>query len=91
MGKRALENRVKKLQELEKQIAELEAEADAVRDEIKADMEAKGVDEIETQNYKVRWKEIVSNKFDSKAFKKDYETLYNHFLRKSVSKRFTIA
>ena len=41
MGERALENRVKKLQEIEKQIAALEAEAEKVREEIKEDMKAK--------------------------------------------------
>ena len=91
MGERAIENRINKLQELETQIASLEAQAEKLRDEIKADMEAKGVDEIKTKSHTIRWKEIVSNKFDTKTFKKDYETLYNHFLRKSVSKRFTIA
>ena len=91
MGERALENRVKKLQEIENQIKALEAEADKVREEIKEDMKAKGVDEIETKNFTIRFKEVVSNKFDSKAFKKEYENLYNLFTKKSSCKRFTIA
>ena len=90
MGERALENRVKKLQEIESQIKALEAEADKVREEIKEDMEAKGVDEIATKNFKIRWKEIVSNRFDSKAFQKEYKDLYNNFVKSSISKRFTI-
>lgn len=91
MGERAIENRIRKLKEIEAQQKALEAQADALRAEIKADMESKGVDEIKTPNFIVRWKEIINNRFDSKTFQAENEALYKKYLRQSESKRFTIA
>ena len=67
MTERMIENRIKKLRELEAQQKELEAAAEAIRAELKADLEEKGVDELKTKNFIVRWKEIISNRLDGKA------------------------
>lgn len=91
LGNRAIENRVAKLKELEEQAKALETEMEAIKSELKADMEEKGVDEVETAHYKIRWKEIESSRFDTAAFKKEFTELYNKYIKKSVSKRFTIA
>ena len=91
MTERMIENRVKKLRELEAQQKELEAQAEAIRAELKADLEEKGVDELKTTNFLLRWKEIVSNRIDSKALKAALPDVYGQFCRASVSRRFTIA
>lgn len=91
MTERMIENRVKKLQELEAQQKELEAAADAIRAELKADMEEKGLDELKTQNFILRWKEIISNRLDSKALKAALPDVYGQFCKASTSRRFTIA
>ena len=49
MTERMIENRIKKLRELEAQQKELEAAAEAIRAELKADLEEKGVDELKTK------------------------------------------
>ena len=54
MGERAIENRVKKLQEIEAMQKELEAQAEAIKAEIKADMESKGIEELKTKNFVIR-------------------------------------
>ena len=90
MGNIAIENRINKLQELEAQIEALKAEADEIRNEIKADMDAKGVDELRTKNFVVRWKEIVTNRFDSKSFKAKMPELYHQFVKPASSRRLTI-
>ena len=91
MTDRQIENRIKKLQEIEAQTAALEKEADAIRAEIKADMEAKGIDELQTKNFFIRWKEIISNRLDSKALKDQMPDVYRMFIKQNSSKRFTIA
>lgn len=91
LGNRAIENRVAKLQALEEQAKAIEAQMETIKSELKADMEEKGVDEIETAHYKIRWKLIESNRFDTAAFKKEFTELYNRYIKKSFSKRFTIA
>lgn len=43
MTERMIENRVKKLSALEEQIAQLQEQADAIKGELKADLEEKGL------------------------------------------------
>lgn len=90
MTDRMIENRLRKLQALEAQIAEIEKEAEAVRAELKADLEAKGQEEITTAHgLIVRWKTIISSRFDSAAFRKAHGDLYKAFQIPSESHRFT--
>lgn len=91
MTEKMIENRVKKLQSLEAQQKELEAQAEAIRAELKEDLEKKGVDELQTKNFILRWKEIVSNRLDSKSLKAAFPSIYEQFCRASTSRRFTIA
>lgn len=91
MTERRIERRIAKIKEIEAQIAELEKEADAIRNEIKQDMEQKGVDEMATRNFVIRWKEVSTNRLDGKALKKALPEIYNQFVKPSTSRRFTIA
>ena len=91
MTERMIENRVKKLRELEAQQKELEAQAEAIRAELKADLDEKGVDELKTKNFILRWKEIISNRLDGKALKAALPDVYGQFCKASTSRRFTIA
>ncbi|WP_300414597.1 hypothetical protein [uncultured Oscillibacter sp.] len=91
MTERMIENRVKRLQEIEAQQKELETAAEAIRAELKADMEEKGLDELKTKNFILRWKEIISNRLDSKALKAALPDVYGQFCKTSASRRFTIA
>ena len=90
MGERALENRIKKLKELEAQQKELAEQAEKIKAEIKADMQAKGQEEIHTCNFIVRLKEVVTNRFDSKLFAKEHKSLYEAYTKPQSCMRFTI-
>lgn len=91
MGERALRNRVEKLMEIEKQQKALQEQADKLKEEIKADMEAKGQDELRVGDYIVRFKEILTTRFDSKRFKEEHGRLFEAYLKPAATKRFTIA
>ena len=91
MTNRQLDNRVKKIQALEAQIKELEAQADALRDEIKADLSDKGEDEHNTGAFIIRWKEIISNRLDSKALKAALPDVFAMYTTQSSSRRFTVS
>ena len=91
MTERMIENRFKRLQEIEAQQKEMETAAEAIRAELKADMEEKGLDELKTKNFILRWKEIISNRLDSKALKAALPDVYGQFCKTSASRRFTIA
>ena len=91
MTDRQLNNRITKLQAIEAQQKELEAQAEAIRAEIKADLEAKGEDEHNTGSFIVRWKEIVSRRLDSKALKAALPDVFAAYSKESSSRRFSIA
>jgi len=91
MTEKMIENRIKKLRDIEAQQKELETAAEAIRAELKADLEQKGVDELKTKNFILRWKEIITSRLDSKALKAALPDVYGQFCRTSASRRFTIA
>lgn len=91
MTERMIENRIKKLQAIEAQQKALEEQAEALRAELKSDLEEKGLDELQTANFLIRWKEIASNRLDSKALKATFPDIYNQFVKQISSRRFTVA
>lgn len=91
MTNRQLDNRVKKIQAIEAQIKELETQADALRDEIKADLTEKGEDEHNTGSFIIRWKEIFSSRLNSKALKAALPDVFAAYTKQSSSRRFTVS
>ena len=70
---------------------EIRAEADTIRDSIKAEMLAQGVEEMEAGKYIIRWTPILSNRFDATTFKRLYAALYKDFTKQVSSRRFTVS
>ena len=91
MSKNDIITKIETIRELEELIAEASAEADALRDAIKQHMLSTDTEEMECGQYMVRYQSIVSNRFDSSAFKKAHLDLYKSFIRQTTSKRFSIA
>ncbi len=91
MNKDELLKQVKTLKELKVMAEELQAEITAIEDSIKAEMTEQNVSELQVDVFKIRWTTVVSNRFDTSAFKKVYMDLYNQFTKQSETKRFTIA
>ncbi len=91
MNKDELLKQVKTLKELKVMAEELQAEITTIEDSIKAEMTEQNVSELQVDVFKIRWTTVVSNRFDTSAFKKVYMDLYNQFTKQSKTKRFTIA
>ena len=91
MTDRQINNRINKLQGIEAQVKELEAQAEAIRSELKADLESKGEDEHNTGSFVIRWKEIISRRLDGKALKAALPDVFATYSRENTSRRFTIA
>ena len=91
MSKMELIAKVELLNEYEAMIEELKTEAEAVRDSIKAEMMERETEELIAGSYIIRWTSVLSNRFDSTAFKKGYGDLYKAFTKQSASRRFTIS
>lgn len=83
--------KIEELKELEELLEEVKAEADAIRDDLKQTMLDRGTEELEAGKYILRYQSIVSNRFDSSAFKKALPDLYKSFTKQSISRRFSVA
>lgn len=86
-----LEARIEKLQEWEALAAEAMAEADTIRDSIKNEMQNRNTEELQAGRFIIRWTSVVSNRFDSSAFKRVHGELYKAFCKAVQSRRFTIS
>ena len=71
-------------------IAELEAEAEALTDKIKAVMVERGEETLAGDGWKASWKNVTSSRFDSKAFKADHSDLYGAYCKPTTTMRFTV-
>ena len=86
-----LESKVRELHQLQALIDEATAEAESIKDVIKASMTAQGVDEVRAGEYKVSWKPVTASRFDSKAFKADHADLYGQYSKTITARRFCVA
>lgn len=91
MSKNELVAKIEALNEWEAVIEEAKAEAEAIRDSIKAEMMERDTEELAAGKYIVRWTSVLSNRFDTTAFEKVYGDLYKAFTKQSQSRRFTIS
>ena len=82
--------KVEQLKELENLLEEVKVEAEAIRDEIKQEMMARDTEELEAGQYIVRWTFILSNRFDTTAFKRVMPDVYKAYTKQISSRRFTI-
>lgn len=86
-----METKIKKMQEWEQLAAEAKAEAEALRDEIKAEMLAKDTEEMTVGQFIVRWTSVLSNRFDTSTFKKEHAEMYKQYTKQTSSRRFSVA
>ena len=83
--------KVEQLKELEELLEEVKAEAESFRDEIKQEMMAQDTEELEAGQYIIRWTSVLTNRFDTTAFKKVLPDVYKAYTKQITSRRFSIA
>lgn len=66
-------------------------EREALEAVIKEAMEHDGMEEASYGRYIVRYTSVLSNRFDSTAFKKEYPEVYLAYTKQVGSKRFTVS
>lgn len=72
-------------------IKQAEAELAKYEAEVKDRMTTSGIDEILGNEHHATYREVVQNRFDSKAFKADHADMYTAYQKPSSSMRFTFA
>lgn len=90
MSKTKLQAMVEELVSLRELAVELADEITAIEDTLKADMQRQGVDTIEAGKHTIRYALIKSSRFDSKAFRAAYPSIYEQYTKPTESRRFTV-
>lgn len=83
--------KVRSLKELETLISEAQAELDSIKDELKAEMTNRNTEELDVDVFKIRYKTVKSNRFDTTTFKSTHKDLYEQYTKQTESRRFTVA
>ena len=91
MSRQDIEGKVQEIRELKRMQEELSAELEALTCEIKAHMDAEGVDTISGTDWKVTYKAVTSSRIDTAALKKALPDLAQQFTRTTTARRFCIA
>ena len=91
MTQKEIEGKITELKEYKRLAEDLDAQITALENEIKAEMEAQNTDTLITTLFKVTWKKVISNRFDTSSFKAKYSDLYAQFTKPVESKRFLVA
>ncbi|MDR1691900.1 MAG: hypothetical protein LBR72_00940 [Oscillospiraceae bacterium] len=86
------------MHEIAKQVAEYKSLKTSIKDlefrlnEVEAVIKAYmgDIEELMVDGTKVRWKTVAQNRFDTAAFRARHEALYEAFLVRSETRRFTV-
>ena len=86
-----IQAQIESLRALEELIEEAKAEAETLRDAIKQELLSREVEELSVGHYIVRWTSVLSQRFDTTAFKKVMPEVYKAYTKQVSSRRFTIS
>ena len=89
MSENDIIRKVKLLREMQRMAEDAQAEAEALKDEIKAYMGDS--EELRAREYKITWKAVESSRVDVKALEKAMPEVVQAFTRKTKSRRFCVA
>ncbi|MDE6671302.1 MAG: hypothetical protein K2K16_03810 [Ruminococcus sp.] len=82
--------KIRQIKELEQQKKQTEETISALKEEIKAYMDKNKTSELKVDIFTAHYTETETERFDSKAFRNADEELYNQFVKKVTTKRFSI-
>ena len=89
MSSQELESKCRELRQLQSLIDEAQAEADSIRDAIKAAMGAS--ESMTAGEYKITWKSVTSARIDTSALKKALPDVAERFIKETTVRRFSVA
>lgn len=89
MSTTEITSKIKELRELQALIEEAQAEAETIKDTIKAQMG--DCEELRAGEYKITWKSIESSRIDTAALKKAMPQIAEAFTKTTTTRRFIVA
>ena len=90
MGNNEITAKVKDLKELTRMQEELAAEIALLQDSIKAEMTARGVEDLTAGEYRIRYTTYTASRIDTTALKKAMPELVERFTKTTEGQRFTV-
>ena len=90
MNTEDLTKTVREIKELKAMASDIATEIANLEDLIKAEMTKRGTDELTVDVFKIRWTSVISNRFDSTAFKATHALLYQQYSKPVEIRRFSI-
>lgn len=84
-----IESKVRELRQLQILIEEAQAEAETIKDALKAHMGDS--EELHAGEYKVTWKTMTSSRLDTAALRKAIPDVAAAFTRTTTTRRFCVA
>ena len=89
MSTTEITSKIKELRDLQALIEEAQAEAETIKDTIKAQMG--DCEELRAGEYKITWKPVESSRIDTAALKKAMPQIAEAFTKTTTTRRFCIA
>lgn len=90
MTNKELDAKIIELKNWESEVDKITQIINEIKDELKAECENRQEEEIRTDTFVIRYKNISSNRFNTSLFKKENAALYAMYLTESISKKFSI-
>ena len=84
-----MERKARELRQLQALIDEATAEAEAIKDALKAAMG--DAESVQAGEYKITWKTVTSARIDTAALKKALPDLAQQFTKTTTARRFCVA
>ncbi|MCC8025812.1 MAG: hypothetical protein LIP16_11015 [Clostridium sp.] len=90
MSERTLLKKVNDLKALAAQKKAIEKQMTDIQEDIKKELQARGQEETEIGDWVVRFRAVISNKFNAKSFAANHLKLYQKYMSQSQTMRFTV-
>lgn len=84
-----MEVKVRELRQLQALIEEAQAEAEAIKDAIKAAMGDS--ESVQAGEYRITWRAVTSSRIDTSALRKVLPDVAERFTKETVTRRFVIS
>ena len=89
MSTQELEIKCRELRQLQNLIEEAQAEAETIKDAIKAAMGAQ--EAVQAGEYRITWKNVTTARIDAMALKKALPDVAARFTKETTVRRFSVA
>lgn len=84
-----MEVKARELRQLQALIEEAQAEAEAIKDAVKAAMGDS--ESVQAGEYRITWKAVTSSRIDTSALRKALPDVAERFTKETVTRRFVIS